>query len=433
MIKKSGLRFSIITIPIFTIFHMFFIQYIGIYFLYFGLDKYRMDANDKGTIFIVFLLTSSVITLMILGFIVARKFHGELPDFKISNSRAGFIDVRKRAKLLFLEFCGILSFILYINKIKIDKISIFAFFGFSNVNYHVARSLMTNSFQGKHHWYIIFYRDILSFCFFCFLSSKFSLGGLRDRKNSKCSIINNEFNIIFLFFIVLFVCLMTTQKGPLGNFLMACFCLFIVTKYNGKIRFLMLVNSFFITFCFLIISYFFFMNQKNLLNTLYEVLSRIFCGQIHPAYYYIKMFPDHHDWLYGRSFPNFGGIFPFENYPLTFKVMNFMSPGGLPGVVGSAPTVYWGELYANWGYLGVFIPPFFIGYYLYWINKKIFNLQKTPLNIAFFICIMFSCKNLAMTSISSFIFDFYLAGLVLCMIFLREWNFTKKLSFLSFK
>ncbi len=53
------------------------------------------------------------------------------------------------------------------------------------------------------------------------------------------------------------------------------------------------------------------------------------------------------------------GILPFEPFRMTVEVMNWVNPNS-NGVVGSMPTVFWAEAYANFGIIGVCIVPFLL-------------------------------------------------------------------------
>tara|TARA_B100001939_G_C16876194_1_gene588772 strand:- start:562 stop:1089 length:528 start_codon:yes stop_codon:yes gene_type:complete len=148
------------------------------------------------------------------------------------------------------------------------------------------------------------------------------------------------------------------------------------------------------------------MNSKNLLFGIERGISRIITGSMQPLYFYLEIFPEKVSFLGGRSFPNPGGIYPYESLSLTTMVHNIIFPEYLEkGITGSSPTFFWGEMYANFGYLGIIFPPFFIGYLLYWFNKILLSLPKNPLVISFFIWIVLHYKNLAVSSLSSFIID----------------------------
>lgn len=129
-------------------------------------------------------------------------------------------------------------------------------------------------------------------------------------------------------------------------------------------------------------------------------------------YHYLIIFPDQVDYLFGRSFPNPGGIFPWEPYRLTVEVMNIVNPRLAElGIVGSMPTFFWGEMYANFGYLGILIPPFFVGYVVYAINVLIFRLPMSPLTLAIFVWALLHIKNISGTGLSGYIIN--ISGLIM--------------------
>lgn len=140
--------------------------------------------------------------------------------------------------------------------------------------------------------------------------------------------------------------------------------------------------------------------------------SRITMGQMGGLYHYLIIFPDQVDYLFGRSFPNPGGIFPWEPYRLTVEVMNIVNPRLAElGIVGSMPTFFWGEMYANFGYLGILIPPFFVGYVVYAINVLIFRLPMSPLTLAIFVWALLHIKNISGTGLSGYIIN--ISGLIM--------------------
>ena len=73
-------------------------------------------------------------------------------------------------------------------------------------------------------------------------------------------------------------------------------------------------------------------------------------------------------------------------------------------------------MYANFSYIGIFIPPFFIGYFLYWFNTIIFRLPMTPLVLSFYIWAIWHYQNLAGTSLSSFLIDTTMVIMILVLI-----------------
>jgi hypothetical protein len=129
-----------------------------------------------------------------------------------------------------------------------------------------------------------------------------------------------------------------------------------------------------------------------------------------PIYHYVEFFPKYNEYLLGRTLPNPGRIIPFIPFDLTGELMDFVYPEDKRrGIIGSMPAVYWGEAYANFGWWGVALIPPLIGFYLYFINKKLFNCNYDAINISLFIWILIHYKNLAITSFSNYLLDLPLA------------------------
>ena len=85
-------------------------------------------------------------------------------------------------------------------------------------------------------------------------------------------------------------------------------------------------------------------------------------------------------------------------------------------VVGSMPTVYWGEMYANFGLAGILVVPFFVGLFLYWINSLIYKIQQGPLVIALYVWLIMHLSNLSQSSLSGYFF-FYDTYLIVTLFF----------------
>ena len=97
------------------------------------------------------------------------------------------------------------------------------------------------------------------------------------------------------------------------------------------------------------------------------------------------------------------------------------------GIVGTSPSFFWGEMYANFGYAGIFVPPFFVGYLLYLLNIMIFRLMTSPIVISIFIWMILHYRTLAGTSLSSFIIDTDMIIMIFLLILLNAKGFKKTL------
>ncbi len=155
-------------------------------------------------------------------------------------------------------------------------------------------------------------------------------------------------------------------------------------------------------------------------QVVYSVISRTLGGQIQVAYYYLEYFPSYHPFLNGLSFPNPAGLLPFTNFPLTQQVHSWVHPElARIDIIGSMPTIFWGELYANFGFLGIIIITPLIGIILYIMNWYFESKKNTVLGLSLFIFLIFHYKNLALSSLSNYIFDLNLILIFIFSIVLR--------------
>jgi hypothetical protein len=120
----------------------------------------------------------------------------------------------------------------------------------------------------------------------------------------------------------------------------------------------------------------------------------------------LDFFPKYHDYLWGRSFPNPAGLFLYEPYSITVEISKWYFPANMEnGVVGSNPAVYWGELYANFGYVPIFFFPFLLGVGLWLIGYAINLLENTPIKVGLLVLMILHYRTLSVTGISGFILD----------------------------
>jgi len=100
---------------------------------------------------------------------------------------------------------------------------------------------------------------------------------------------------------------------------------------------------------------------------------------------------------------------PFETFELTKEIMNFAQPENLAnGLIGTMPTVFWAEAYANFGIIGIFIIPFIVGIVVWIFQYCINKFENTPIKVALYVWLILHFKNLSISGFSDFIVDFYL-------------------------
>lgn len=398
------------TIPSVLILFIYVYQYIGLPILVYSTFSNTSEIlfeTDK--LIFVFFFTSITITLLIIGFIIARVYLGEI---KFKNA-ATFSPLNKRQKILLniLAFFSLYILFVYINKVGFKSIALINAIGlYSDINSDLARSMMTNSFSGGYHWYKLIITDLFSFIVISYIAHY---------------LISNEkyylFKIIFYSIFLIFSLLLTTEKGPVMFFFISYFFTYIFIKkggyLNGKavFRFLILI------FLIIVFVYTYVLNFIDFSSSLEAIFKRVFTGQIIPAYFYLDYFPSKESFLMGKSFPNPSGVLPFVPFKLT-EIISAYYFTSQDGVIGSAPTFFWGELYANFGFLGVLIVPLFIGFFLYALNIYVLRLHINPIVTSYYIWLIIHYSYLSGTSLSTYIFDIYLFFITLFFVMLN-WRF----------
>lgn len=392
-----------ISVPVFLIISMFVYAYSGLLPLYFGWDEYRynMGVQDRALIFQVLIFSIISIVGLLAGFTYAKVV------LKMNNfQKFDYIRQISRKELFVLVgLIGFCFFVLFVYLFKVPSIALFvALSEGASSDSHLARSLMGNDFDGKYHWYSLIMHDLFNIVTFALFSAFL----LTKRK------------ILFFFFIVAFLgssfaAVMATEKGPFAQILIGLLLVYGISLLKGKIPIKATIILVVVLFSSLIVFYIVFMGSKDVFSAFGSIFSRALAGSIQPAYHYLEFFPHHQDFLMGRSFPNPGGILPIEPYKMTIEVMNWVDPNDY-GIVGSMPTVFWAEAYANFGVLGVVFVPFVIGVVVYTVYYFVDKIENTPMKIGFFVWLMQHFKSLSITGFSGYIIDFYFIMLTFILI-----------------
>lgn len=401
LLKYTGVKILTISIPSFLIIAVFVFQYLGYPILFFFLDYNRAQfVQDRNVILTMFFITSYTITCIILGFILARKVFGPL-HLQNQYNFADLVAVKDRQLSRFVMYIffilSLLVLIIYISKIGFNNIASLSVLNLTeNSNsLQVLRANMGNAFDGKYHWYRLFMRDFLSIASVAF----FGFYLLRNKL---------FYFLIFItsFFITCFSMTMATEKAPVLWYLISLFLIYVLIKENGRFKIKQLIITGFFGFILIGILYVNFMGSQDILTGMRNFFSRVLLGQIQGLYFYLEIFPEQIDFIWGKSFPNPGGLLPYEPFQLTKEVYGIVFPElSEKGIVGSMPTFFWGEMYVNFGYVGIIIPPLLIGFLLYGLNIFLYKLPMTPIFFSFYIWIILHYKTLAGSNLSGFIID----------------------------
>lgn len=399
--KVLGIPFNYIGIPSVVISAIFVFAYIGLFPLYFGWDDYRFfgeGIQDSNLVLKAYLLTCLTIFMLLVGMTFSKLvFQLNLtPELNIN-----YRDLNRKETYILFSFLvfSILVLLLYLN--AVPKVAIFTLFSDGVVAASSARSSMANGFAGKYHWYSLIMHDLLNLITFCFYAA-----WLRSRYR----------RYLYLFLISLlfsvFTAIMAIHKAPLIWLLIGLFFVYTLCRFKGKIPVFSIMKLVAISILFLVMFYMYFMGTDTIAIAFKALFSRAFTGGVAPSYYYLEYFPHEHDYLYGTSFPNPGGIFPFTPYALTIEVNDWKFPLlKEQGIVGSAPTIFWAESYANFGVAGVALIPFIVGVCLSFITHIVNKLENTPIKIGGIVWLILHYFHLSDSGISGYLFDFYLFGM----------------------
>lgn len=397
LLKVAGERLNQISLVNVTAFALLLFSVLGTFPLFYFLDDYRyaIGVQDKSLVLKVLFYSALNIVFFLVGVIFVRKFLGLNPVPFTSNETYPLSTLQKSYLVGVFTLCTLILF-LYLQ--KIEKIALVVAFTEGVGASKLARSEMGNSFTGNHHWYKLVMQDLGALlAFTCYAL------WLRRKKV-----------LTFIPFVAAtgyaaFVAVMATEKAPFAWLLIGLFMVHFLVKSDGFIPLRKLIAFAFILLGVLIFSYILFMGKKDLSSALWSVFSRAFSGSISPAYFYLEFFPEHQSFLFGRTFPNPGGIMPYEPYRYTVEVMNWKFPAlSESGVVGSAPTVFWGEAYANFGPLGIPLVAFFMGCITAGASFLISKIEINPLTIGFLVWLILSFKDLSVSGFSGHLYSVYI-------------------------
>mgnify|MGYP006426101021 CR=1 FL=1 len=325
-------------------------SYFGYPLLYFHFYPYRVSrgltdpeiiAAGMGAALVA--IAVSLVVVLIPRNTGSRRNSGSIPY------EHGF---EKESSVSILYWSILLAVVVAILAKYLSKVPSMALFeAFSGGDAALARSKLTNDFQGKYHWYPLFFYDVAWLVTLVFFACALKAKRLIPWALLGISLLITTFGLT-----------MSAQKAPLAWFLISLFLVYFFIKNDGQIGVKKSIGVGVVAIAVLIPSYLVFMGSDSFVSALYSISSRAFTGQLSGAYNYQLMFPNQVCYLLGTSFPKPREVFPFEHYRLAVEVMKLVSSNtNATDVVGSQPNMYWGEAYANFGWLGIPAVALFVG------------------------------------------------------------------------
>ncbi len=405
-LKILGIEINSIQVIPVVVWFIYIFSVVGALPLFYMVDDYRVATGVNDQYVMLKVLAASVVCIasLLTGAISAKKI---LCSYGANHKKlyASNFYIRKFSKkenylMVMVALASIAVLLKYIS--KIDDIAIFTVIADGVQEAKLARSEMGNNFDGKYHWYSLFMHTIGLWAFLSFY-----INWLLERN------LKNKLFFIISGVAMLFSVIMATEKAPLLDLIISMFLAYYLTMSKGVIPLRRLFVFFAILLTFGVILYLGFMGVTTVSGAIFSVFSRAFAGSLSPAYFYLEYFPAIKDFLYGESFPNPGGLLPFTPFRHTVELMLWVHPELKNlGIVGSMPTVFWAEAYANFGVIGIFTVPFLIGVLLFLIQQAFNFKYKNPMNLALLVWVIVHYKKLSITGFTGFIFDFHLIGIL---------------------
>jgi hypothetical protein len=373
-------------------------------FYYLDSYSYNIGIQSKEEILKVLLYSSINLVSFLFGVLSVRRGIKLTPIPIISSDIKPLKFKQKLFSLMTFLFC---VFVLVVYIKQIDKIAFFVALTDGFRESKVVRSEMGSSFSGAYHWYSLVMHDIGNLITYIFFASW---------------LLKKNLLSFFLFLITLlysiFTAIMATEKAPLAWLIIGLIIVYYLVRRSGVLsvkKIFYLVAGVLIA---LVLLYIFFMGADNIFEAFGLILSRAFSGSIAPAYFYIQFFPEHHDYLLGQTFPNPGGVLPYETFRYTREVSNWVFPNlADKGIVGSMPTVFWGESFVNFGPIAIPLIGYLTGSITAISSYIISKFEINPISIGFIVSFILVFKNLSVTGFSGFIVNFSLISVTLFLIF----------------
>lgn len=394
----------------FSITSLFCLYYIA--FVVIGsvlINCFRFDAEEEFGVYskpdvLLYVWLYSILGLIsiFVGFVFSHYTFRRIAVKRIISTAAKSDIVYRKAMFSKKSFstiiiCFIIVIIvafLYRNAIGKFPIELI-FSGLSAADLVILRSDATNGFIGKAYRYDMFMDELPLFLFI--LVSLIKRGGGK-KKWGVLYISLLSYNI--------FYALSTLQKAPILKLIILSVIIFLFVNKTIKKKYIILLGALMPTL--VVLMYIFFMGREDspVSEIMQGALHRIFVGSIIPFFWYI-IYVDQKGFLFGTSFPNPAGILPFEHVPLT-KEIALIGQSGVGDAVGSMPTCFIGEMYANFGVLGIIISCILFGFVLqsldiYYSRKM--KEEKDAFTCAIYIYLIFYFTKYSESALSSIVLD----------------------------
>lgn len=407
---------GLITIPyassLFMYKYIFFI-YIGAVLLnVFPFRSTYVFQNRPDLVLNIWYYTTASLFVMPISMLTANVIfqYRPLKSTKLLNSTSVNTAGYNTSFIFLVIFFSICVAILMLYISKLNELPIIGVLdGLSARELAVLRSDSGSNFTGKYYRYALFMKTMP----FLLLLLVFFM------KNHS---IKWKLFFFTLLFYNIFVSVMDLQKAPVIQLFLALLLLGFYIRGRVNKKSLILTGIFLSILILTMFIVFMGLGERSFSVIISAILERIFIVQV-KGFYYWQLFQETNGYIYGASFPNPAGIFPFEPRRITVEVMNFAHPELTRyGIVGSMPTVYFADWFINFGPIMAVFSMALLGFILqtldiFFIRKL--NLNKDLITSVLFLYIILYMSKFVLGSYVGVITDF---ALVIPILFLIGMN-----------
>jgi oligosaccharide repeat unit polymerase len=343
--------------------------YLGIWPMFFELSPRSVlrGVTDHHLVWVMFGLAAATVLLTALGFVLTPgAVNVRSPAIKEALTPPGMMAV------IGLLLVCLVVLALYI--ISLPQVPLFAALRGETAEAVALRTALSTSNYvqfGKPQYFNTFIRVLMPFLVYVLVAQAI----VRRRKSTW---------LLAAIGLVLasFGTVIDTAKGVLVGLLLGCFLTYVVVR-GGTLKFRQFAVGLLALVVVSGVMMVWFMgtatdNWGILADTFFD---RLFVGNLAPAYHVLDMFRDG-DWLWGRSFPNPRGLFPFEQFDLDTAIWLRLQEDPTTEAIYTAPSVLWAEMYANFGVGGVIVTAPAVGMFLKLLHSALNAVRSGPVKAA---------------------------------------------------
>mgnify|MGYP002855968232 CR=1 FL=1 len=233
----------------------------------------------------------------------------------------------------------------------------------------------------------------------------------------------------FMFILALCMSASTFEKSSVFLFLVSYLFLFVYVR--GRITKMQLLIGATVAILVLFVSFMMLASATSEFMTIGELAEmigqRIFVVQIESTFLHFDNFPNHIDFIGFKSLfsPGMSQMLGLDHVDVSAKqMMDMFNSSDTAGVRNS---LFISEAYANFGWVGVFLSPFYVGFVVQTIFTFLLYSKKTPYMVA--LLTYFSIHNHLTQGVNYYIFSeeiiwiiFISIGLYICASFFQGLN-----------